>query len=1058
MGTMTAWPPSGSDDAPTSTTFDQLHPRVQRWIWEQDWRHLRDAQEAAIPFVLDRRRDVLIAAATASGKTEAAFLPICSNLLVDPPASGFAAVYISPLKALINDQYARMDRLCDALDIPVHPWHGDVPASRKRQALDHPAGLLLITPESLEALFVVHGPRTRTLFAASRYIVVDELHSFIGTPRGAQLRSLLHRLEHSGRHRVCRIGLSATLSDMSSAAEFLRPHGGSKVVLVTSQEDPQELRLQVRGYRTTTPDSEDAADRGQQAVADDLFTVLRGSDNLVFVDGRAGVESYADLLTRRSASQRVPNEFLPHHGSLSKELREQVEVRLKDRTTPTTAICTSTLEMGIDIGSVTSVTQIGAPSSVAAIRQRLGRSGRRGEPAVLRIHVSEPELTEHTPPQDQLRAALVQTVACVQLLLERWYEPPDTGGLHLSTLAQQVMSLVAEHGGVSPADAFRVLCSEGPFPSITAQLFRQLLRDLNAHDLLRQESDGLLLHGDRGEQLVNHYSFFTAFVTADEYQLVADGRRLGALPIAHPLVSGGCLIFAGRRWKIAAVDERAKVVELTASSGGRPARFSGSGAAVHDRIRTKMRHIYESDASPVYLDSSAADLLAEARRTYRRLGLRDMPLLDAGRDTLLFPFRGDDVMATLAVALQTRGVNVALDGVALTLTDTSFDWAVDQLTDLAAAQPPEPEELAAHVTNKTFDKYDEYLGDEALTAAYAARRFDIPASWHTLDRLRAALDRTTSRVRRSVSAPPRLADPPHRHRIGDLPYAVVDVETTGLNPRRHRIVEVAVVRMAPEGTIIDEWSTLVHPRDDPGASTSVHGLTTADLAGAPSFAQVAGELAARISDAVVVAHNVTFDAAFLTSEFTRIGAPPDDLLTLCTLLLAGRLGASKTSLQLADCAAAEGVTTTAAHTAADDAHVAARLLSIYLRRAKNTGLRWLDELGATGRLPTPNWAPDTLETHPTKQRDRQQRVELHDLAAILPVPAFDDARKTLYADLVARNAADGMLATAEAVDLEELANSLDLNQAVRNEVHRTLRDNWILWPEARDVLSRLDVI
>ena len=748
---MTILPPSGSEEAPASTAFERLHPRVRRWVWEQDWRELRDAQEAAIPLVLDRRRDVLIAAATASGKTEAAFLPICSGLLDDPPESGFAAVYVSPLKALINDQHGRLEQMCETLDIPVHRWHGDVAASRKRKALDHPAGLLLITPESLEALFVVHGPRTRTLFAATRHIVIDELHSFIGAPRGAQLRSLLHRLEYAARRRIPRVGLSATLGDMSDAAEFLRPGGGSQVAQVTSQDDAQELRLQLRGYVATAPlrrpavnaadgasGTDDARGGDRHAIADHLYTALRGHDNLVFVDGRTGVEIYADLLARRSAIERVPNEFVPHHGSLSKELREHVESRLKDPATPTTAVCTSTLEMGIDIGTVTSVAQVGAPSSVSAIRQRLGRSGRRGEPAVLRVYVSEPEINERTAPQDELRAGLVQTIACVNLLLDQWYEPPHSGGLHLSTLIQQVLSLIAEHGGVTAADAYRMLCAEGPFPGITAARFGRLLRDLGAHDLLRQEADGLLLHGRQGERLVNHYSFFTAFAAADEYRLIADGRPLGTLPIAYPLLPGGLLIFGGRRWKIIDVDEQGKVVELTRSSGGRPPRFSGTRATVHDRIRIQMRRIYESDEVPAYLDPAARGLLSEARRAYRRLNLRTLPVIDHGRDTLLIPFRGDTVMTTLAVALQSHGVDTALDGLALTLINTPFAEATDRLAELARTPAPDPEELAGHVANKIVDKHDELLGDELLAAGYAARRLDVPAAWQTLQHIHAA--------------------------------------------------------------------------------------------------------------------------------------------------------------------------------------------------------------------------------------------------------------------------------------------------------------------------------
>lgn len=576
------WPPSGSDPAADAqpgpangpAAFGRLHPRIQRWIWTQEWSELRDAQVRAIDLILSGQRDVIIAAATASGKTEAAFLPICSALLSagesaepdDRPAAagaptgrrGVRALYVSPLKALINDQHSRLEALCEHLEIPVHRWHGDVPGSRKAKVLANPDGVLLITPESLEALLIIHGHKVGQPFGGLRYVVIDELHSFLGTERGAQLQSLLHRVELAIRRRVPRVGLSATLGDMDAAAAFLRPERGKDVTVITAAGDGQELRLQMLGYEVlpiemhparadTTGIGSDEADAGEaatgdrRAVADHLFKTLRGTDNLIFANSRSDVEIYADLLRRLSSRARVANEFVPHHGSLSKDLREHAEARLKDRTTPATAVCTSTLEMGIDIGSVTSIAQIGAPHTVSGLRQRLGRSGRRGEAAALRIYITEEQVTPATPPQDALRSQLVQSIAMVNLLLDRWNEAPDAGGLHLSTLIQQLLSLIAQHGGVSPAEAYQALCSHGPFAGVTAGLFARLLRALGTADLLTQAGDGLLLLGTTGERLVNHYSFYAAFRTAEEYRLVAHGRTLGTLPVGYPLMPGSCV-------------------------------------------------------------------------------------------------------------------------------------------------------------------------------------------------------------------------------------------------------------------------------------------------------------------------------------------------------------------------------------------------------------------------------------------------------------------------------------------------------------------------------------
>jgi len=730
------------------------HPSIQRWIYDSGWERLRDAQERAAAPILAGDRDVIIAAATASGKTEAAWLPICSTLVRQRAAGGrgpgVQALFVSPLKALINDQYDRMTRLCDRLDIPVHRWHGDVAVSRKSLVVRVPDGILLITPESIEAMLVNHGDRIGRVLGDLRYVVIDELHSFVGTERGAQLQSLLHRVELCAGRTVPRIALSATLGDFTAAAEFLRPTRGSSVAVVASDDDVGEIRLQLRGHRTGSPprtgpsktsrpgradpDPGDNVETQDIApIADHLFRTLREQDNLIFANSRAAVETYADMLARRSCAANAAAEFLPHHGSLAKEIREYVEERLKDGSTPVTAICTSTLELGIDVGSVDSVAQIGAPPTVSSLRQRLGRSGRRaGQPAVLRLYISEGELADRTPPPDALRDELFQTVAMVELLLASWYEAPHTAGLHLSTLIQQILSVLAQHGSARPGEVYQVLCGNGPFVRVGQPTFVALLRDMGRHDLIRQDARGFLLTGGQGDRLVNHYSFYAAFHTSQDYRLVADGRTLGSLPVERPILPGTLLIFGGRRWRVLGVDVAQRVIELTSSGDGQPPTFPGSGGEVADEVRRTMRALYQSDEVPRYLDATAQTLLGEGREAFHRLGHARQSIFGWGNETLLFPWRGDRIMNTLLVMLASRGLNVGQDGVCLTVKGTTPTalWALVQ--ELAAAPQPDPLALADTVRTKARDKYDRYLGEDLLSLAYAARALDVPAAWATL--------------------------------------------------------------------------------------------------------------------------------------------------------------------------------------------------------------------------------------------------------------------------------------------------------------------------------------
>lgn len=736
-------PVSGS----SSQGFEVLDERIKRWIWREGWTMLRDAQEQAIPALIDADRDVVISAATAAGKTEAAFFPILTYLLRNDLEDS-SVLYVGPLKALINDQWGRLSSLCESLEVPVTGWHGDVSVRHKNQFLKKPNGILLITPESLEAMFVRRGNSMPGLMANLRYMVVDELHAFIGSERGKQLQSLMHRVELAIGRKVPRVGLSATLGDMRLAAHFLRPASPEKVHLIEGKSGRQELRILLKGYTDIppkiqsesslkSPGIEDLAPGSTLAVAEHLYKVLRGTNNLVFPNSRRSVETYSDLLRRSCERDGVPNEFWVHHGSLAKEYREDAERALKEGTHPATAICTTTLELGIDIGSVKSICQIGPPPSVASLRQRLGRSGRRkGEAAILRSYSIESALGPKSGISDHLREGLVQSISMIRLLIGGWFEPPRVGGIHGSTLVQQILSIIAERGGAHARQLWEILAAaDGPFYGLAREDFLQLLKRMGELDLLCQERSGLLLHGERGEKLVNNYEFFSAFTNDDEFRLVCEGKTLGSLPVARPLLANQCIIFAGRRWRVIDVDTDKKLIVAAPDRGGAPPAFDGGSAMVHDRVRQEMRALLASDDPVLFLDDEARSLLDEGRSYFRHAGLDTTQVVELGNELCLLTWSGDWANDALVLLLAQHRIRATNEGLVVTVIGATKDQLLEALRRIIDCEDMPLTSLLSDAKNILREKWDWAMPDEILLKSYASLCLDMDGARATANTL-----------------------------------------------------------------------------------------------------------------------------------------------------------------------------------------------------------------------------------------------------------------------------------------------------------------------------------
>lgn len=725
----------------TASVLDLLDKDLRRFMFKKGWQELKPIQINAIKPILERKTDVIISASTASGKTEAAFLPALTAIAKSRELGGVRILYISPLKALINDQFRRLEEMTEFLNLKVTPWHGDVAASKKNSLMNVPEGIMLTTPESLESLLINHMQWIKDSMKNLFYVVIDEFHAFMGSQRGYQLQSQLHRIENLVGRKITRIALSATFSDANGVLGYLRPNSNTPCQVITSPDSSKDtLSVQIKGYdhKEIAPEDEGKVLPEEfDEIATDIFRLLRGSTNLVFCNSRFVTESLASKLELLSKKRFVPNEFFPHHGSLAKDLRESLEFRLQEARWPTTAICTATLELGIDISDVASIAQVEPPVTVASLRQRLGRAGRRDHNAILRVFL--PEVTTPTKHCECFENTAL-CVAMIELLLERWYEPPLTQEYSFSTLLQQVLSVIAAFGSVTAKALFDLLCKTGPFNLCSAKIFSLFLKDLGAHDLIVQLNDGSLALGLEGEKLVSSWSFYAAFDTPKEYTIEHDGHSIGTVPLTRAISIDDTFLFAGRGWKVNFFSQERRIIGVKPYQyDAQPLNISGSSGHIHDVVREKMYEIYSKGVVPQYLSKKAKEHLLFGIELFKQKDLKNRHLYDGPSGISLFPWKGDRVLRTIVLMLKKEAINAAAYKSHIELEYTPMDSLKVAVFNILDKRDINSSDLVKKIGNLDRDKHDGYISPELKRLSYAHSELDVEGALSFFEKLRKEL-------------------------------------------------------------------------------------------------------------------------------------------------------------------------------------------------------------------------------------------------------------------------------------------------------------------------------
>lgn len=638
------------------TSFNLLSEPIRKYIRDKGWESLRPIQEAAIQRILSTENNYVLISRTASGKTEAAFLPILSR--TDFREEGVKVLYISPLIALINDQFRRVEELCEYLDISVTKWHGEASKSQKDKLIKNPNGIVLITPESLEAMFVNKPYNIKHLFASLEYVVIDEIHSFLGSDRGIQLQSILSRLQKINKTKFKTIALSATVSDSNQYLELKSFIGDVENTKIIRDTTPKPINAVFRYF-------EGSGAELPLELLKDLYIQTRNSKSLIFPNARGRVEEVAVKLRKISDKVGGHQNYFSHHSSVDKEVREYVEFFAKNNTYENFSIaCTSTLELGIDIGSVDQVVQIDATHSIASLIQRVGRSGRRDDKASnLFLYATN-------------RWTLLQSVACWLLYDEKYIEPVYLNEKPYDILVHQILSIVKGLSGISKKQLIAEMRQNTSFKSIDASEIEGIIDYLVEKELLEQLGPELIL-GIEGEEIVNNREFYSVFQTENLFKVSHKGNKVGEIPLTIQIREDENIYLSARIWKIVAIDLKSKKIEVVPSKDGKKPIFEGNGANIANKIREKMFEVLVSKKEYDFLDEPSQDVISEMQKEFSVFDFSDIikerPLLTTNEKLIFYSFTGSKINRTLKLIFDSLEIqNIYSD------LDSSFEIKTSQ--------------------------------------------------------------------------------------------------------------------------------------------------------------------------------------------------------------------------------------------------------------------------------------------------------------------------------------------------------------------------------------------
>lgn len=714
-----------------NSIFERFCPLVQNFIYANGWQQLRPVQTEAARVLFDTDDNLILSSDTASGKTEAVFFPIIT-MLEGQVSNSVDVLYIAPLKSLINDQFYRIEGLLADSGIPVTHWHGDVSQSHKRKFIEEPRGVLQITPESLESMLMNRKSDLFRIFGGLKFVIVDEIHTLMSADRGNQVICQLDRLSAFLGFSPRRIGLSATIGDMSSACRWLGGNSGRNTQAPIFADGKNKISLALEHFYIqdqTTSHGENQLESPEKKVMLDagyeyIYDVSRPKKSLIFSNSREETEFVCATMHQISELRGDDDIYFIHHGNLSASIREEAEEKLKSDE-PCVACATVTMELGIDIGRLERVIQVGSPSKVSSFLQRLGRSGRRGAPPEMFMVFREENPLPDTPLPQLIPWDLLRGIAVIQLYIEeKFIEPQYPKRLPLSLLFQQTLSILSSSGELTPKALAQRVLMLSPFCQVEREDYRELIVDMAKKDFLQMSEDGGLLVGLKGERLTNSFKFYAVFKDSEDYSVKCESEEIGT--ISSPVPVGDRFALAGRVWEVEELDLARKLIYVKSVPGKMEIEWPGDYGEVHTKILERMLKVLQEDTVYPYLKPNARLRLDAARNVARNTGVdRNMLVSLGGTTKCLFAWLGTRSHATLVRLLKKNagqlGIRTVEHNGCYYITFKSDRTCDELLHDISilATSPIDLDSLIGAGEAPTFEKYDPCVPASLLRKAFA---------------------------------------------------------------------------------------------------------------------------------------------------------------------------------------------------------------------------------------------------------------------------------------------------------------------------------------------------